>query len=472
MKVETTEQPQREAVLDIQLDPEEVEPFLERAYRKIVQRANIQGFRKGKAPRRIVEQIYGREYLLQEAVEFMLPEVTSKAIQEGSLEIAGIPSVNLTQLDPLSITATVPLTPTVDLGDYKSIRIKKDPVKIDKMQIDKVLEQLQMDIAPWEPVEDATGYEDLLNVTVRGWTEDKEFLNQERADFVPRIESRIPTPGFAEALIGIRAHETKEFVIDVPEDFEHQEVAGKACNFEVTVHIVKRKKPGKLDDEFAKSIGEGYESLTDMRTKIKGELTQSQEMVLNNQHQQDTLNKVLEGARIELSPLLIDHEADHVIGDYQESLNTGRMTAEQYQQYISWAGKSPEEIREESRTEAATRIKQNLILQEIVSTQNLAVTDEDMEKEITAIVERAGPQGEVIRENFQGQDRLDSLRRFLLNRKSIEFISDLAAGSIQLKTKTKSTVATNDPTKKTKRAPARKNTDAKRGAKKGGKLHD
>ena len=95
-----------------------------------------------------------------------------------------------------------------------------------------------------------------------------------------------------------------------------------------------------------------------------------------------------------------------------------------------------------------------------------------MEKEITAIVERAGPQGEVIRENFQGQDRLDSLRRFLLNRKSIEFISDLAAGSIQLKTKTKSTVATNDQTKKTKRAPTRKNTDAKRGAKKGGQLHD
>ena len=163
-----------------------------------------------------------------------------------------------------------------------------------------------------------------------------------------------------------------------------------------------------------------------------------------------------------MSPLLIEHEADHIIGEYQESLNTGRMTPEQYQQYISWAGKSPEDIREESRSEAAVRIKQNLILQEIVNTQNLTVTDEEMEKEITAIVERAGPQGDLIRENFQGQDRLDSLRRFLLNRKSIEFLSDLASGSLRLKTRSKSTVVKNDQAKKTKRAPARKNTDAKR----------
>jgi trigger factor len=428
VKVSSKEQPHREAVLTIELDPEEVEPYLERAYRKLVQQTNIHGFRKGKAPRRVVEQIYGREYLLNEAMDFLLPEVTTKAMEDASLDVGGVPSVNLDQLDPPSITATVPLTPTVDLGDYLDVRVPKEAVNVTPEQVNEILEQLRMDTAPWEPVEEPTVMDDLLNVTVRGWTDEKEFLNQERSDFVPREGTRIPVPGFAEALVDMKAYETKQFTIAVPEDFEHAEVAGKSCTFEVTVHIVKRKKPGPLDDEFAKSVGEDYESLADMRKKIEDNLAKNQEHAINVQHQRETLQKVMESATIELSPLIVEHELEHMLHSHEDAVRSGRMTPEQYQQYLSWVGKSAEEIREASWPEAEERIKRTLVLREVAEQHNLDASDEEMRAEIETLAAGAGPDADAIRKSFEDDDdRMDALRRFVVNQKTVEFLSERAA---------------------------------------------
>ena len=427
MKVTTKEQAPREAVLSIELDQPEVEPYLDRAYRQVVQRATIPGFRKGKAPRRIVEQLLGRDYLLGQALDFMVPEVTNKAVAEAGLEIGGLPSVNVEQLDPPSITATVPLTPTVDLGAYRELRIARPKVEVKPDRVDEEMERIRWAVAPWEPVEEPAALGDLLNVTVKGRTEGKEIVNMERADFIPREGARVPAPGFAEELVGMRAYETKEFAIAVPEDFEYSEVAGKECHFEVVVHIVKRKVPGQMDDEFAKGVGSGYESLMDMRSKIEAEIAKNEEQLITSRHQEEAIEKVLEGTTFVMSPLIVDHELEHLLSDYQEALRTGRMTFEQYQRYINWAGKSGGEIREAARPEAEARIMRSLVLEKVVEEQELTVEEDEIATEIERLAEGSGADSEQVREMFQEEERRDSLRRMLLNRKAMETLSNMTA---------------------------------------------
>jgi trigger factor len=439
VKVSSKKQAHREAVLSIQMEPDEVEPYLQRAYQRIVQRTKIPGFRPGKAPRHIVEQIYGKEHLLQEALDFLVPEVTNRAMDESELEFAGVPSVTLDQMEPVTITATVPLVPTVDLGKYLSVRVSKQKVLVTEEQVNEVLERMREEVAPWEPVNAGAALDDLLNISVQGWANDKQLISQERADFTPRAGAHVPAPGFAEQVVGMKAQEAKEFTIEVPEDFEHSEVAGKSCRFQVTVHIVKRKKPGKLDNEFAKGIGDGYESLKLLKDRVQEDLAKERESAIISGHRDETLNKVLEGASIELSPIIVEHELDHMLEDHQEAMKSGRMTMEHYQHYLAWAGKSEEEIREESRPQAEQRIKRALVLREVADQQKLVVTDQDVIEEIEGAASGAGENAASIREMFESEDGQDSLRRLLVNRKAIDFLTETVgnrkAASTMLATK-------------------------------------
>ena len=428
MNVTTTEQPPREAVLTIQLEPSEVEPFLERSYRRVVQRTNIPGFRKGKAPRQIVERLLGRDFLLSEALEFMVPEITNKAVAEASLEVGGIPSVNVAELDPPNIVATVPLSPTIDLGSYAELRVPRPEIQVAAEQVDEEVERVRWAVAPWEPVEEPVALDDLLNVSVKGWADGKQFVNTDRADFIPRADSRVPAPGFAEALVGMNAHESKEISVDVPPDFEYPEVAGKSCKFDVTVHIVKRKKPVELNDDFAKGVGSGYESLADMKSKIEAEFAQNEERAVKSKHEEDTLEKLLEGATFVMSPLIVDHELEHLLEDHQEALRTGRMNVEQYRQYLSWAGKSADEIREAARPEAEGRIKRALVLQKVASEHTLTVADEELDAEVERMAKDSSSEADQFRDLFKDAERRDSLRRMLVSRKALEFLSNMAAG--------------------------------------------
>ena len=426
MKISSTEQPPREAVLDIELDPVDVEPFLERAYRKVVARANIPGFRRGKAPRHIIEQRYGRDYLLSEAMDMLVPEVTSRAIEEAGLELGGMPDLTLQQMDPPKISAKVPLTPTVDLGDYRELRVPRDPVEVTQEQVDEVLERIRQEMAPWEPVDDQVGMGDLLNVTVKGTAGDDEIVNTERADYIPMVESRIPAPGFAEQVVGMRAQETRTFTIDVPEDYEHATIAGKQCRFEVMVHIVKRRSPAPLDDDFAKGVGAGYDSLGELVDKVRQDLIAQEEAAAHSRHAEEALQRLLDSASIELSPLIVDHEVRHMLENQEEAARTGRMTREQYQHYLAWMGKTREEILEVARPEAETRIKRSLILREMALREEIEVTDADLESEIEDIAANSNSPAEAIRRTFEVEDTLDSLRRMLLNRRALERLSRIA----------------------------------------------
>jgi trigger factor len=422
-------------VLTIDLDNSEVEPYLDKAYRQAVRRLNIPGFRKGKAPRRIVEQMFGREYLINEALDNMIQDVTTKAVEQEKLELGGIPSVSIENIDPPSFVATVPLVPQVELGDWESVRVEKKPVEVKAEQVDSVLEQLRQQQAVWEPAEGPVQMDDLIELTVEGWLiEDEETDNRrqivlsENTEYIPRAGTRFPVPGFDEALAGLPVGEKTEFTIDVPEDFENAEYAGKKAVFEATVHQVKRKNPPALDDEFAKGVGDGYESLEALRKTIEDDLRKREENAVESVHQDEVLNKLVEGATIEMSPLIINHELEHYVHDRQEEFKAGRFTSiEDYQQAIAWQAMSDDELHESVRPTVEQRLKRAHVLREVAKAKSLEATDEELDAEIEEMAGDAGESADQVRRIFQDPERRESLRRVLVNRKTLKHISELAA---------------------------------------------
>ena len=296
-----------------------------------------------------------------------------------------------------------------------------------------MLARISNEAAPWEPVEGAPQFDDLLNMTVRGWTyheehgHDHELINSEQTDYVPRQNSRAPVPGFAEKIITLPLGVETEFAIGVPADFENAEIAGASAQFVATVHSVKRRVPVAVDDELAKGVGDGYGSLAELREKIKTDLETQEEANAAERHRNEAVAKVVEGATVEVSPILIDHELDHYLEDFREAMQTGRMTLEHYQRYLTWAGKSEEEIRDDARPEAEERVKRSLVMRELIAAHGIEVSDKDVEAEIAKMVGDAGSEGKQIRDMFKEQGAKDSLRRVLAERGAIDVIANIAA---------------------------------------------
>ncbi len=430
MKVSSEQRPPREALLTVKLDESDVEPHLERAYRQAVRRLNIPGFRKGKAPRRIVEQLYGRDYLLNEALDSMVNEATTKAVEDEKLELGGIPQITIEELDPPSFTATVPLTPTVDLGDYRSVRVAKDPVKVSKEQVDGVLEQLRRDVAVWEPADGPLREDDLASLTVVGWVDDggerKEIVRSEAVDYIPHVGGRFPVPDFDESLIGLPQGKETSFTIDVPKDFDNEDLAGKTARFEATVHSVKRKELPKLDDEFAKGVGDGYDSMKALREHVESDLLAREQRNADAKHQEETLLKVTEAAAIEMSDLIVDHEIEHYLEDQEQDIKSGRFTIESYQQYLEWQTMKPEEVREQAKPKVAERLKRAHVLREVARQEAFEATDAEVDEEIESMAEGSGAGADEVRKLFVEQERRESLRRALVNRKAIAYLTDIA----------------------------------------------
>jgi trigger factor len=424
----------REAVLTVELDESDVEPYLQQAYRQAVRRLNIPGFRKGKAPRRIVEQMFGREYLLNEAMDNMIQEVTSKAVEDEKLDLGGIPSVSIEQFDPPSFKATVPLVPEVNLGKYESVRVERGKVEIKKEQIDALLEQVRGEQAVWEPVDGPAKLDDLIELTVLGWVdadgERREVISSENTEYIPRQGTRFPVPDFDDNLVGFPQNQKQEFTVDVPEDFENADLAGKKAFFEATVHQVKRKELPALDDEFAKGVGDGFESLKALRVQVESDLRERDERNVESVHQDQTLAKIVEGATFLISPLIIDHELEHYVHERMDEFKAGRFTAiEDYQQAIAWQAMTEEQMHEDSRPRVEDRLKRAHVLREVAKLQGFEATDEEIDAEIESMATDAGAASDAFKELFADEERRESMRRLLINRKTLAHVTGIAAQS-------------------------------------------
>ena len=423
MKIAQDDVVERQTTLHIELDNEDVEPYIDRAYKRVVQRVNIPGFRKGKAPRSIVEQMFGRESLINDVLDTMLPELTSKAINDQELDAVGLPSIELEELDPLQFSATVPLQPEVDLGNYQGIRIKKEVANLDEGAVDQRIEQLRLSVASWEPAERSVEMGDMVSAQIEGQIDGKTTFDEKDAVYLVNEEIARPFPGFSEKLVGLSVNEPAEFDLDIPEDFPDPNIAGKTSTFNVTISDVKSRILPELDDEFAKSIGDGYEDLDDLKSQISESLQSEADIEITRTYRDSLIEALVETATLEIPPLLLKHESEHMIQEQERMVGQANMVLDDYLQSI---GKSREELEEESATEAETRLTRSFVLSKLAETEQIEVTDSDVEekiKEMFANAEQEFP------ESSQSEEMKNYLRSNLRMERTMERLENIASAT-------------------------------------------
>lgn len=432
MKISTENSAEKEVKITFEAESTDTEKALDRAYQRIVKRVEVPGFRKGKAPRSIIESTYGPEALLEEAINIIVPESVDKAIRENNIDAIVndhiSPQVEVTSRAPLKWTVTVPLRPTVDIGDYKSIRVPLEPPQITDEQVNNVLENLRFQTTPWSPAERPARMGDLLTIDVLGLEGKQTALNQKDLQFNPSADQRMPVPGFSDHLVGMTKGETKEFVITVAADDENKGIAGKTFNFKVTLKEVKEKQLPEINDEWVKNSVEGIENLEKIKEKIKEDIKEEADSIAKAEQQEKAVKELMKQAKIQYPPVLIEHEIEHMLINQEQVLAQQSLTLDAY---LKSANKTQEQLKDEMRPLALDRVIRALVLSKIQQEEKLAVTQSEIDAEIAASVASAGSDqatANQMRQMLTKPENLDSIERIIANRKSIQRIGAIARG--------------------------------------------
>ncbi len=428
MKVSTERIENSQMVLKVEAEPDEVARSQEEAYHRLVKRAEVPGFRRGKAPREILERYIGREALLEEALERLIPQLLSRAIEEQGIEAIAQPEVEITQTDPVTFKATVPVRPTVELGNYRELSIAPEPVAVGEEKVGEVMEQVRYQHAPWEPVARPVKFGDLVTIDVAGSVEGKPLLDRKDLQFQVLQGLPFPVPGFAEKLEGLEKGQDEEFSVSLPADYGASELAGKECHFKVRVSEIKEKKLPELNNEFAKSIGEGFGTLDALTERIASNIRVMSEEGARRRHEDKVIDAVVELSRVEFPSILVEQEIDRLIAAEERELQASRISLEDY---LRGRRKSREELREELRPLANRQVARSLVLSKVAEAEKIAVTSEEIDEEIETVAQGAGQQSEKLRKLFQSPAARQSLEKVLVTRKTVKRLVAIASGEAE-----------------------------------------
>jgi len=386
------------------------------AYRQLAGRVDVPGFRRGKAPRPMVERMIGHERIVQEALDRLVPEVVSEAMEQEKVEPYTRPRVESIEFDPLRLKAVIPLAPKVELGDYKdSLRITRDELKVGDEQVDGVIERVRENYAQWAPVERAVQLGDRVGLDLKATVADVEepIMQSKDAEFDvspdgPRGE---PAKGFADQLVGMNAGDTRTFALPMPDDYRDKELAGKPADFEVSLHWVKERQLPALDDEFAQQVGE-YADMPALRVAVEKQIRQSEEDRVREKLEEDAVSKLVEISTIEYPPQLVEHQAQYMLDSFTHNVERQGL---QLTQYLRLVGKDQDTFEQEIRDEAETRVRRSLALDAFADAEHIdgeqQPSDEAAEsrsvKALARLVEVATADGVTAGENSEAEKTAD-----------------------------------------------------------------
>lgn len=380
MKVSSERIAESQVILNMEFEPETVEKSMERAYRRLVTKTNIPGFRKGKAPRAMLERYIGRTALLEEALDILFPEAYEEALKQESIDAVGQPKVEITQMEPVIIRATVPVKPTVVLGNYRDIRFTRETPETTDEQMNEVIEQFRNRAASWEPVERPVAFGDMVTLDVESTVDGKPSGSSQGVQYQVFEENTVPVPGFAAQVTGMQQGEEKEIDIILPEGEEPTGLEGKNFTFKVVVNEIKERKLPDLDDEFAKSVSDEFQTMDDLKARVRDNLQHQAEHEAQDRLIDNILEAVISGSQMEFPPQMTEHEVDHMLQEQEEWVQ--QRTGMNFEQFLRLQQKTIEQAREDLEPKAKDKIARSLVLDQLAEAEAIQVSPEEIDAEI------------------------------------------------------------------------------------------
>ena len=380
MKVSVETLPTSEAVVNVDFSWEELEKASDKAYRKLVQKVDIQGFRRGKAPRSLLERRLGKEYIYQEGLDDLMSETYRDALKEHSIVPLTQPELDAPLLEmgqPYHFSLKVPILPPVELGDYHSLHFERPTADVTSEEVEKELEAQRERQAKWEEVERPAQIGDRVTMDLKLVVDDATVSDLKDNPFELTDERHGLFSGMDEQIAGMQKDESKTFSTTIPEDYANEKLAGKSANYEVKLYKIEFKDLPELDDAFAISVSnDEYQTIEDMRKAVSDQLLDGKKRKIRDELREQVLNAVVEQAKVTIHPVLVEEEAHEMVHQMGHVLEQQRMSMDQYLMLIK---KSQTEYEESLKPDAEKRVRQQLVLDEFIKQENIQVSLEEVE---------------------------------------------------------------------------------------------
>ncbi len=413
------------AKLTIEVAAEDFEEALRKAYEKNKNKFAVNGFRKGKVPRTIIEKAYGAGVFYEDAANILIPDEYAKAAEESKLDIVSQPEIDVTQIEKgksFIFTAEVALKPEVTLGEYLGVEIEKVDTKVTADDVKAELEKVREQNSRLVSVTNRTVKDkDQVIIDFEGFVDGEAFEGGKGTDYPLTIGSHSFIDNFEEQLIGAKIDKEVEVNVTFPENYQAANLAGKPALFKVTVKEIKVKELPKLDDDFAKDVSE-FETLADYKADIKKNLTDKKKEDAKKEKQSRAVAKAVENASMEIPEGMIKLQVNNMVNDFAQRLQMQGLSIDQYIQYM---GANPQQFMDSLKPEAETRIKNSLVLEAVVKAEDIKVSDEDYQAEIERMAEMYKMETDKVKEML-GEAEEEQIRSDLAIQKAAELIADKA----------------------------------------------
>lgn len=431
MNITREDLPGRQVALTIELEPELINSALDRAYRQMVNQVNIPGFRRGKAPRYILESYVGKEALTEKAVKNILPDTVQNAITEQNIEAMDVGDVEIVSMDPLQVKVIIVQPPKVELGDYGSIRVEKETTEINDEQIEQVMAELRREGVPWaEPAEPRPIREgDMVYLDLEGFTGEGELQEARREDFptiVGMVGGGVPEVVMKE-LVGMSVGDEKDITETIPEDYPDERLQGRDVSYHVKALSMKEQDLPELNDEFAKKLS--YDTVPELREAVEKNLRQRADESAESNQVNAAITQLVEGATADVPEVIVNEELDLMLKRLEGRLREQRLSL---RQYLSYNGITDKEWREKNRERGRERVIRGLVLQEFARREGIGVNDEEVEGEIQGMLERfEGEEKERAQSVLTRDEARHDLEDRLFQRKIVDRLVGIAEGRIE-----------------------------------------
>lgn len=413
------------AKLTIEVSAEEFEEAIQKAYLKNRGKIMIPGFRKGKAPRKMIEKMYGAGIFYEDAVNDLLPDAYDKEVETCDLEIVSQPKIDVTQVEagqPLIFTAEVALKPEVKLGEYKGIEVEKKNIEVTEEEIQAEIDKERENNSRVIDVDDrAVENGDMVKLDFEGFVDGVAFEGGKGEDYDLTIGSGNFIPGFEEQLVGVKIGEDTEVNVTFPEEYHAPELAGKAAVFKCKVNEIKVKELPEADDDFAKDVSE-FDTLDEYKEDVKKNLTEKKEKEAKTEKEMAVVEKIVENAEMEIPDPMVDEQVRRMADDFANRIQSQGLSVEQYFQFT---GMTAEKLLEQMRPEAVKRIQNSLVLEAVAEAEQIEISDERLEEELVKMAEAYKIELDKLKE-MVSEDAKAQIKKDLAVQAAVDLVRDAA----------------------------------------------